>query len=422
MAHALATERRDDAEAQLWAASTLGAVGDAKGGDALLARALELDPKFAGVEAFRASWAQNAGDLDAALAAAERCLVIAPSATTCLRRRAEIHAIRGKCVAFADDTRELLLREPESDVNYENRLTALVAQGAPVDALRELAHKGEALVQDPKAARALAAANAARIAVYEGDFDAAEAKFIELEELVASSTDEIAHFPYVYRLGLYEEEGDHAKALASASDYLRRRPGWIYDGNGFPRAYALAIQHRYGALSDAELIAARTAWLAEDRQLAVADQSWAWLAYYAWPALTPAEARDAVAALPAFEPLGLDQLRNGHGAAAGRTFLLGGATERALPLLRDAAAWCGPTVETSGDSLSIGWQFVMIQSHLYLGLALEQRGDTAGACAEYARVLERWGHARPKSVTADAAREHATALGCAAGVTRAKQP
>ena len=81
-------------------------------------------------------------------------------------------------------------------------------------------------------------------------------------------------------------------------------------------------------------------------------------------------------------------------------------------MLRKAAAWCGPTIDTSADVSAIGWQFVMIQSHLFLGETLEHRGDKAGACAEYARVLQRWGHAKPKSVTANAAREHARSLGC----------
>jgi hypothetical protein len=47
-----------------------------------------------------------------------------------------------------------------------------------------------------------------------------------------------------------------------------------------------------------------------------------------------------------------------------------------------------------------------------IGLGLEQKGDKAGACSEYIRVLEHGGHARPRSITGETARKHATALGC----------
>jgi serine/threonine-protein kinase len=49
---------------------------------------------------------------------------------------------------------------------------------------------------------------------------------------------------------------------------------------------------------------------------------------------------------------------------------------------------------------------------LDLGRALEQTGDTAGACAAYARVLAKWGTAKPRSITADAAREGVRRLRC----------
>ena len=56
--------------------------------------------------------------------------------------------------------------------------------------------------------------------------------------------------------------------------------------------------------------------------------------------------------------------------------------------------------------------FETVRADLALGQLHEQAGDTAAACARYARVLERWGHARPRSVTADEARMRATKLGC----------
>ena len=42
-----------------------------------------------------------------------------------------------------------------------------------------------------------------------------------------------------------------------------------------------------------------------------------------------------------------------------------------------------------------------------------QRGDKDGACKAYTFVSERWGHAKPSSITAAAAKARAAKLGCA---------
>jgi hypothetical protein len=53
-----------------------------------------------------------------------------------------------------------------------------------------------------------------------------------------------------------------------------------------------------------------------------------------------------------------------------------------------------------------------MMSRLWLGEAREQQGNQAAACDAYAHVLQRWGHASPRSVTADEARRRSDALGC----------
>ena len=47
-----------------------------------------------------------------------------------------------------------------------------------------------------------------------------------------------------------------------------------------------------------------------------------------------------------------------------------------------------------------------------LGVAREATGDRAGACEAWQRVLDRWGRATPRSVTAEDARARMRALGC----------
>jgi serine/threonine-protein kinase len=52
------------------------------------------------------------------------------------------------------------------------------------------------------------------------------------------------------------------------------------------------------------------------------------------------------------------------------------------------------------------------RAQLDLGRALEQTGDAGGACAAYKIVIDRWGAAKPRSVTADFARVRRRALAC----------
>ena len=405
-ARALAKEMPDDPEAQYWAALPLPSDDEIL---AQAARAVALDPTFATVEELRGEVLSNRGDFAGVVAATERCLAISPSAVTCIRLRADAHRELGDCAALAAEARQLITLDPDGDQGYEYLLTALAAQDAPPETLRELARKAESKIPNAASAHALAAAHQIRIALYEGDFRAVDAAVSALIADYAAANDEGVHFPWLYEMGMDLEEGDAAKATRDAEDYLKRRVGWVYDGMGLTRGYALAIQRRLGRISSAEARAKRDAWIAEDRRLGVGETE-LWIAYYGLPAVTPAEAREALAALAS--PLRLYIAGGGNNWTIGHTYLLAGEVDRALPYLRAAATWCGFASNGSGDTNGVGWQLVMVWAHHTLGLALEQKGDKPGACAEYARVLRRWGNTRSRSVTAEDARRRSHALGC----------
>jgi serine/threonine-protein kinase len=78
-----------------------------------------------------------------------------------------------------------------------------------------------------------------------------------------------------------------------------------------------------------------------------------------------------------------------------------------VPLLVDETSSCG-----GGLDSSLAWVIPWLRDRFLLGLALEEQGRGAEACAQYSAILARWGHARPRSVSADEARAHATKLGC----------
>ncbi len=86
-----------------------------------------------------------------------------------------------------------------------------------------------------------------------------------------------------------------------------------------------------------------------------------------------------------------------------------GAGLRALGLVRAGprarcAAAASPCLALA-DPLPRTW------AQFYLGMALEGTGDVEGARAAYRTVVERWGKATPRSVTAEKARKRLLALG-----------
>jgi len=130
------------------------------------------------------------------------------------------------------------------------------------------------------------------------------------------------------------------------------------------------------------------------------DPSTAWAAVYASASDTPAEALAAVAKLDELHitPSTTDWL-----GPTSRALFLAGRGDQARPLLADTLTFCSSALLFSRGSM---------RAHLYLGELDEHAGDRASACDHYGKVLDRWGHARPRSITADEARVRAGKLGC----------
>jgi hypothetical protein len=124
-----------------------------------------------------------------------------------------------------------------------------------------------------------------------------------------------------------------------------------------------------------------------------------------------AQAEAAVAVMP---PSVLDGISLGLGrppipgtrAFAGRALLLAGRAKDAAPLLQADARACQRFVDP----------YLNTRAHLWLGDALRETGDMAGACRAYREVIDRWGASKPPSFTADEARKRSDELRCAATI------
>jgi eukaryotic-like serine/threonine-protein kinase len=53
-----------------------------------------------------------------------------------------------------------------------------------------------------------------------------------------------------------------------------------------------------------------------------------------------------------------------------------------------------------------------MRTNLLYGRALEDKGERERACKVYGTITQRWGEAKPRSVTAEEAYRHAAGLGC----------
>jgi serine/threonine protein kinase len=351
------------------------------------------------------------GHPDQAITTAELCLAVVPGSPACLVARALGHALLGQCAALEEDAKSLVVSTPSAPEGYAYLMTALMSRGAPAPALEELAERHRAAFPEPDRPR-VALRDRVRLAIYTGDFAAAERALGDLEATAAGSNAEQNHFASFTRLMVLEEEGARSRALAEADEYFHKMAAWSLDyGRIYARVYVIAELVRAGRLSKDAAAAELDAW-----QTASAERYPTWRETHRWvmrsaAVETEAEAREAMSRAPAnLLPynVGLTYFRG----TLGRILALGGQGDLGIPYLQDETTWCGPQYGYDGpfDSFHALRQ---TQDRLVLGQALEAKGDRAGACAEYARIEVRWGHAKPRSVTADRARERAKALACA---------
>jgi serine/threonine-protein kinase len=376
-------------------------------------RALRLDPKFAYALVSRAAMMERSGDVEGALAAADRCVAISPSAGTCLRMRADIFDRRGSCDALEADARRMVSIEPEGYAAYSYLAMALVARGAPPEAVAEARRKRTALIGHPFGTPLFRLRDDLYVAYGVGDFDTAIARAQAMNEAFGDEASEELHaFGTAILLDAYEETGDRARAARVADDYANRLGAWTPDAPGLARPLVLMTRRQAGSIGDAELRTTRDAWMTEERaQLPPDAVGRAWIDFFARTTRTANEAHEATDALPhdglaTFGPdnrLERDFDEVATERAVARVHLLSGEVDLAIQRLRGAIAMCSAPSHPEE----------YLRAHRDLGQALEVKDDRGGACAAYSVVTRRWARAKPRSLTLADAQARSRKLGCA---------
>jgi eukaryotic-like serine/threonine-protein kinase len=375
--------------------------------------AIALDPGDANAWQLRGLALAYSGQLDLAKKAFEQCTAVSLVTSDCLSSEAFTEMLAGRCADFESDARRTLDRSPS--YGHIFLTSALVSTGQPEAAVRE--ESGLLAGTLPEADRKLASlALDTQLALVAGDF--ARAQILadeEAAELMAhprARTERTPHYLLtMQRLTAALETGDLAGASRIAKDFVERSGSWSAYASWNSGVDLSALIAHLAHLAPGDFEAARReridTWLA-----AGAERGLVWPYAFAAPASTPEEARAALEVMASYAPIrsyvASMWIQLGDvgipDAAVGHAYLLAERPAEALPYLQRAVAACAQF-----DS-----PLTHTRAALELGLALEATGGTArDACAVYEVVLGRWGKARPRSVTADRARERSKALACA---------
>jgi serine/threonine protein kinase/tetratricopeptide (TPR) repeat protein len=377
---------------------------DATRGPTLARRATELDPSDATAwEVFGRSLALS-GDLDGGTRALRRCAAVSVDSSDCYQVLARLDAEQGLCVEMEHDAR----READLDPGSGSLqiAQAMVALDRPASVVREAVVR----IVSSKPAEQQGYWQSlfdARLASLGGQFDLAT-KFLAdgIEHLGSSpirSGLDVNGYVAELRIRVFAEAGNETAARDAAHEFAERFDLWRQGRAGLgPYLWTLPV----GGLP---LDPRRREWVERQLKSPSGSGSLTWALGWAVPASTREDANEALAALAGNAKLALP--RGGEGmmprhasvdSAAGHVLLLAGKPSDAVPYLRRAAHNC----------LALTEPFEHLHASFDLGQALEATGDKPGACAAYKVVLTHWGNAKPRSVTAEKAREHAKALSC----------
>ncbi len=373
-------------------------------------RAAKLDPHFALAWWSRGSVKYLQGDVTAALASYDDCLRMASQATICLHERARVYRREGECEKMEAETRAAIAKEPDSAIAYYYLAEALYSRGRPEATVREALQQYVTKLPDPERAERDLFYKAS-LANLSGDFVQAERFAREKERLVEGKSDRADHFNVAALLAdIYVESGRMDEAAGVATNFLNRQELWI----GFTNPlYFQNVLFRAGKLDLATFEARRADWLRQrdaeiksteaGKQGQARERAFPWIDGYADFVQTREEAAAALALLPVYLPMPPPTRRSvGRETALGKVYALTGDAEGAKFFLARATAHCG----------ALDYPSPHTRAHYYYGLSREAAGDKPGACAAYAVVLSRWGEAKPRSVTAAAAKDRTKALGC----------
>ncbi len=367
-------------------------------------RAIALDPRDGQAWQSRGDVLASIGRTEESRASYERCGAISPASAECFLGLIWLDSAVGQCADAERDARRMVDRDPHLAGNLA---CVMYGAGRPVEAVREIIDQSATTFGATSPSQATM--DQVRLAVIKGDFVRARTLAEQYQALV----DATPHAPFRDHLrpaelliGIARETGDEHQAFRVALDFASRSDTWSKSTQGdagIDRSRAVERQAvRPGGMAYSEFVARRTAWIDAERRN-VAHPGLTWTYAFASSAETAEEATEALRVLPEYGPLSsFVQYAGIPDAEVGGTYLLAGRVDEAIAYLTKAVATC----------VAFRHPFVHTRAALQLGDALERKGNGPAACSAYRKVVERWGNAKPRSLSAEKASARMTALAC----------
>jgi len=343
-------------------------------------------------------------DVKSARDSLKECLRISTYGVRCLETLTKLDANEGRCVDSERYGRELMALPSPSTQMAVRLAGAIQGRGGTMASVHDVLERAWQLAPESRR-EILRQRYETQFLVLAGKFEPAERVIDAWGKAIAGESSETEHSRVAQmQFQIAMELGDRPLAARLASEYLAKRDAWLASTYYDFEIDALRTQYLAGTLSRGEFETRRQAWLARDAQRSqlVSSSALRWTAAYALAVATPDDAKEALRVLPNYLPI-VDSLTRDVevDGAIGFTYLVAGDVKEALPYLERGAHSCN----------AVHLPIEHTRANLHLGMALEQRGDVAGACAAYGVVLARWGEEH-RSVSANAARAHRSALHC----------
>ncbi len=340
-----------------------------------------------------------------ALEAYGKCIQSSAAAAICLEQRILLLRDEGECEAMEQDARAWQNIEPEApDPSYQ-LAAALMARGAPIQSVEVALRQSWRARKEDRADNE--AEDTANVRLAQGDFAGAERATMDWDAARPGQEVVLHSGPQQQLAFIAYEEGDVQKAARIADGFLKILPALTPSpvGND-PTIWTAEYMFRANRISKQDLEDKRKTWLKEREANRTQQENmrlgpFRWAQLYAGFAETLDEAKDALDKQTDFLPLPPESRRtSSFDAELGKTYALAGKNDDALPPLRHVTKAC----------IALGQPILQTRSFYFLGMALEGKGDIDGAKKAYQVVIDRWGNAKPKSVTAEAAKKRLKVL------------
>ncbi|HEY8086944.1 MAG TPA: protein kinase [Polyangiaceae bacterium] len=367
-------------------------------------RAIAVDPRFAFAYGNLIYIAQYQGDVERAERAIDQCIAACPQTIDCRQKRVEFDDIRGDCHAMLTDARGVLRGDATGPSTYEYLAAAMASLGEPRETVGETFRRAN--LTETQNRPFYEASRSVGLDVFYGDFAGALRESHAAEAAVTGQADHDPLDTILVRLGILAETGDRAGLRALVTSARARIGAWTEQAESTAPMVLLRFERLAGLVTRDEARPRRDTWLAARAEMRKKDGSlrephWDWNAAYAGTAVDRDDATEALDAMARYGPVPRGATIDLEASARlGHVYATAERWAESLEPLRVAARSCSGLLWGRDQTVSL----------YELGLALEHTGDRAGAREAYGAVLQRWGSARPRSVTGDTVRARLKAL------------